>query len=87
MSEESKREVEAQGEHESDVEAQGGQEEDSNSVHEESHVSNMILDHGPHMRSARGQLKTWRAAREAGVQVADGSWVQETRMGHGGETE
>ena len=41
-------------------------------------------DHGSHMRSARGQRKTWRAARQAAEQVADESWVGETRRGDGG---
>ena len=82
-------EVKAQGEHESEVKAHGGQEEDANSLHEECHVSNrhmtwwhnawwVRVDNGPHMRSARGRRRTWRAARQAAEQVRDGNWVGET---------
>ena len=88
-------EVKAQGGHEGEVKAQGRQEEDVNSVHEESHKSNRYMtwwrnvrwirvDHGPHMRSARGRRKTWRAARQAAEHVAEGSWVEETRRRDGG---
>ena len=86
------REVSAQEERteqERKVEAQGGQEEDLNSVHDECHVSNrhmtwhnawwIRVDNGPHMRSARGRRRTWRAARQAAEQVRDGNWVGETR--------
>ena len=87
------REVSAQEERteqERKVEAQGGQEEDVNSVHDECHVSNrhmtwwhnawwIRVDNGPHMRSARGRRRTWRAARQAAEQVRDGNWVGETR--------
>ena len=77
-------------EQERKVEAQGGQEEDVNSVHDECHVSNrhmtwwhnawwIRVDNGPHMRSARGRRRTWRAARQAAEQVRDGNWVGETR--------
>ena len=89
----SEREVSAQEEQteqEREVEAQGGQEEDVNSVHDECHVSNrhmtwwhnawwIRVDNGPHMRSARGRRRTWRAARQAAEQVRDGNWVGETR--------
>ena len=67
-------------------------EEDANSVHanDECHVSNrhmtwwrnawwIRVDTGPHMRSARGRRKTWRAAKQAAEQVRDGNWVGETR--------
>ena len=37
------------------------------------------VDNGPHMRSARGRRRTWRAARQAAEQVRDGNWVGETR--------
>ena len=77
-------------EQEREVEVQGGQEEDVNSVHDECHVSNrhmtwwhnawwIRVDNGPHMRSARGRRRTWRAARQAAEQVRDGNWVEETR--------
>ena len=89
----SESEVNAQEERteqERKVEAQGGQEEDVNSVHDECHVSNrhmtwwhnawwIRVDNGPHMRSARGRRRTWRAARQAAEQVRDGNWVGETR--------
>ena len=72
------------------VEFQGGQEEDVNSVQDECHVSNrhmtwwhnawwIRVDNGPHMRSARGRRRTWRAARQAAEQVRDGNWVGEIR--------
>ena len=83
-------EVKAQGGHESEVKAHGGQEEDAKSLHEECHVSNrhmtwwhnawwVRVDNGPHMRSARGRRRTWRAARQAAEQVRDGNWVGEAR--------
>ena len=87
--------VKAQGGHESKVKAHGGQEEeDVNSVHDESHVSNrhmtwwqnawwVRVDNGPHMRSARGRRRTWRAARQAAEEVRIGNWVGETREGDG----
>ena len=84
-------EVKAQGGHESEVKAQEEQGEDANSLHEECHVSNrhitgwhnarwVRVDNGPHMRSphmrsARGRRRTWRAARQAAEQVRDGNWV------------
>ena len=96
--------MKAQGGHESEVKAHGGQEEDANSLHEECHVSNrhmtwwhiawwVRVDNGPHMRSARGRRRTWRAARQAAEQVRDGNWVGEARWeererlkkGEGGE--
>ena len=97
----SEREVSAQEERteqEREVEAQGGQEEDVNSVHDECHVTNrhvtwwhnawwIRVDNGPHMRSARGRRRTWRAARQAAEQVRDGNWVGETRVGRERETE
>ena len=89
------REVNAQEERteqEREVEAQEGQEEDVNSVRDECHVSNrhmtwwqnawwIRVDHGPHMRSARGRRRTWRAARQAAEQVRNGNWAGETREG------
>ena len=89
------REVEAQGEHESEVKAQGWQEEETNSVHEESHVSNrhmtwwrnawwICVDLGPHMCCARDRRKTWEAARQEAEQVCYEDWVKKTR-GRDGE--
>ena len=60
-----------------------------NSVHDECHVSNrhmtcwhnawwIRVDSGPHMRSARGRRRTWRAARQAAEQVRDGNRVGKT---------
>ena len=81
--------MQAQEGHEGEVKAQGEQEEDVNSQHEECHVSNrhmtwwhnawwIRVDNGPHMRSARGRRRTWRAARQAAEQVRDGNRVGET---------
>ena len=72
----------AQEGHEGEVKAQGGQQENANSVHEECHVSNrhmtwwhnawwIRVDNGPHMRSARGRRRVWRAARRAAEQARD----------------
>ena len=85
-------EVKAHERHEGEVKAQGEQEEDANSLPEECHVSNrhmtcwhnawwIRVDNGPHMRSARGRRRTWRAARQAAEQVRNGSWAGETREG------
>ena len=82
--------VKAQEGHDGEVKAQEGQGEDANSMHEECHVSNrhmtwwqnawwVRVDNGPHMRSARGRRRTWRAARQAAEQVRIGNWVGETR--------
>ena len=75
-------EVKAQKGHEGEVKAQGGQQENANSVHEECHVSHrhmtwwhnawwIRVDNGPHMRSARGRRRVWRAARRAAEQARD----------------
>ena len=75
-------EVKAQEGHEGEVKAQGGQQENANSVHEECHVSNrhmtwwhnawwIRVDNGPHMRSARGRRRVWRAARRAAEQARE----------------
>ena len=75
-------EVKAQKEHEGEVKAQGRQQENANSVNEECHVSHRHLtwwhnawwirvDNGPHMRSARGRRRVWRAARRAAEQARD----------------
>ena len=56
--------------------------EDANSLHEECHVSNrhmtwwhnvwwIRVGNGPHMRSARGRRRVWRAARRAAEQARD----------------
>ena len=95
--------MKAQEGHKGEVKAQGEQGEDANSVHEESHVSNrhmtwwrnawwVRMDNGPHLRTARGRRRVWRAATRAAreahetEQVAGGErekWEQETteRMG------
>ena len=65
-------------------------EENVNSVHEDIDVLNrhmtwwrnawwIRVDNGPHMRSARGRRRTWRAARKTAEQVRDGNWVGQTR--------
>ena len=86
---EREREAEAQGGHESDVKAQEGHEgeveeqgEDSNSLHEESHVSNrhmtwwhnawwVRVNNGPHLRTARDRRRVWRAATRAAQEMRD----------------
>ena len=89
---EQEREVEAQGGHESDVKAQEGHEgevraqeeqgEDSNSLQEESHVSNrhmtwwhnawwVRVNNGPHLQTARDRRRVWRAATKAAQEVRD----------------
>ena len=66
----------AQEGHEGEVKAQAEQEEDVNSLHEESHVSNrhmtwwrdawgVRMDNGPHLRTAQGHRRAWRAATRA----------------------
>ena len=56
------------------------EQKETNSMHEESHVSNrrmtwwhnawwIRVDNGPHMRSARGRRRVWRAARRAAEQA------------------
>ena len=37
------------------------------------------------MRIARARRNTWRAARQVAEQVAEGSWVEESRRGQGGK--
>ena len=75
-------ELKAQKEHEDELKAQGEQQENANSVHEECHVSHrhmtwwhnawwIRVDNGPHMRSARGRRRVWRAARRAAEQARD----------------
>ena len=80
----------AQEGHEGEVKAQGGQQENANSVHEECHVSNrhmtwwhnawwIRVDNGPHMRSARGRRRVWRAARRAAEQARDADGAGEVQ--------
>ena len=63
---------------------------ETNSMHEESDVSNRHMtwwknawwirtDGGPHMRTARGRRRIWRAARRAAEQARDDDGVEETR--------
>ena len=63
-----------------------------NSMHEETDVSNRYLtwwknawwirvDRGPHMRTARGRRRIWRAARRAAEQTRDDDRVEETQRG------
>ena len=63
---------------------------EANSMHEESDVSNrhmtwwknawwIRMDSGPHMRTARGRRRIWRAARRAAEQACDDDTIQETR--------
>ena len=77
------REGKAQGEC---VEAK----KEANTTHEENDVSNrhvtwwknawwIRVDSGPHMRTARGRRRIWRAARRAAEQVRDDDWVEETQ--------
>ena len=90
--------MKAQEGHKGEAKAQGEQGEDANSVHEESHASNrhmtwwrnawcVRMDNGPHLRTARGRRRAWRAATRAAreahetEQVAGGErekWEQET---------
>ena len=64
--------------------------EDVNSLREECHVSNrhmtwwhnawwIRVDNGPHMRSARGRRRVWRAARRAAEQACDEDRAGEAR--------
>ena len=87
-------EVKAQGRHESEVKAQGGQQEDANSVHDESHVSNrhmtwwqrswwVRIENGPHLRTARGRRRAWRAATRAAREMR----VSEEAQRDSGEAE
>ena len=80
------RRVDAQG----GREGGGEKQEDVNSLLDECHVSNrhmtwrqnawwIRVDNGPHMRSARGRRRTWRAARQAAEQVRDQNCVEETQ--------
>ena len=60
-----------------------------NSMHEENDVSNrhmtwwrnawwIRVNSGPHMRTARGRRRIWRAARRAAEQACDDGRVEET---------
>ena len=79
---EQEREAEAQKGHEGEVKAQEEQGEDSNSLQEESHVSNrhmtwwhnawwVRVNNGPHLRTARDRRRVWRAATRAAQEVRD----------------
>ena len=68
-----------------------------NSLHEESHTSDrhmtwwrnawwVRLNNGPHMRTARGRRRIWRAARQAAEQVCHEEWAGEAQ-GREGERE
>ena len=75
------------------MDAQGGhgrKEGEMNSLHEESHVSNrhmtwwqnawwVRVNNGPHIRTARGRRRIWRAARQAAEQACHEEWVGETQ--------
>ena len=68
-----------------------GEMKDANSLQEEeSHVSNrhmtwwqngwwVRVNNGPHVRTARGRRRIWRAARQAAEQACHEEWVGETR--------
>ena len=89
------REVEDQEGHEGKEEMTTQEEcvetkKETNSMHEESDVSNrhmtwwknawwIRMDGGPHMRTARGRRRIWRAARRAAEQARDDDTVEETR--------
>ena len=79
---EQEREAEAQKGHEGEVKAQEEQGEGSNSLQEESHVSNrhmtwwhnawwVRVNNGPHLRTARDRRRVWRAATRAAQEVRD----------------
>ena len=82
------RGVKAQEGHEGEVKAREEQGENANSLHEESHVSNrhmtwwrnawwIRVGNGPHMQTARGRRRIWRAARRAAEQACDDGRVEE----------
>ena len=89
------RKVKAQGEHEEEGEGttrEGSVEErkETNSMQEGNEVSNrhmtwwrnawwIRVNHGPHMRTARGRRRTWRAARRAAEQAHDDDRVEEAQ--------
>ena len=63
---------------------------ETNSMHEESDVSKrhmtwwknawwIRMEGGPHMRTARGRRRIWRAARRAAEQARDDDRVEETQ--------
>ena len=69
-----------------------GEMNDENLLHEESHVSDrhmtwwrnawwVRVNNGPHMRTARGRRRIWRAARQAAEQDCHEEWVGETQPG------
>ena len=93
------REVEAQERHEGEEEMTTQEKcveakKEANSMHEENDVSNrhmtwwrnawwIRVDNGPHMRTARGRRRTWRAARRAAEQARDDDRVKETQSRRG----
>ena len=63
---------------------------ETNSTHVENDVSNrhmtwwrnawwIRVDSGPHLRTARGRRRTWRAARRAAEEARNGDRVEETQ--------
>ena len=91
---EEEREVEAQEGHEEAKEVTTQEKcveaKKENSMHEENDVSNrhmtwwrnawwIRMDSGPHMRTARGRRRVWRAARRAAEQARDNDGVGETQ--------
>ena len=96
---EEEREVEAQEGHEEAKEVTTTQEKcveakKENSMHEENDVSNrhmtwwrnawwIRMDGGPHMQTARGRRRIWRAARRAAEQARDGDRVEEIQRSAG----
>ena len=89
------RKVGAQGEHAEEGEGttrEGSVEErkETNSMQRENEVSNrhmtwwrnawwIRVNNGPHMRTARGRRRTWRAARRAAEQAHDDDRVEEAQ--------
>ena len=89
------REVEAQEGHDGEEEMATQEKcveakKEANSMHEEDNVSNrhmtwwrdawwIRVNSGPHMRTARGSRRIWRAARRAAEQACDDDNVEETR--------
>ena len=66
------------------------EQKETNSTQEESDVSNrhmtwwkntcwIRVDNGPHLRTARGRRRTWRAARRAAEQARGEDRVEETQ--------
>ena len=92
LREREEREVEAQEGHEGEEEMTRQEKcvetsKEANSMYEENDVSNghmknawwICVDSGPHVRTARGRRRIWRAARRAAEQARDDDRVEETR--------